>query len=226
MFPTDLAIFCLSRRTIPLCTQRRASGAPRAAHVCAASFSWCGKIRSEPPPWISKSSPSSDSAIAEHSMCQPGRPRPQGESQAVSSPGFCAFQSAKSSGSRLRSAPSTPSPWSICSTCWCEISPVARVASGPRSTRRRRPHTHGPRSISRCDQLDDLADRLARQRLVVGPPEPERIGVGDVALPSSPAPAARCRSPAARGRGVDLVVDIGDVCHERDLDSPRGRGIA
>ena len=39
-------------------------------------------------------------------MCQPGRPRPQGESQAVSSSAFCAFHSAKSSGSRLRSAPS------------------------------------------------------------------------------------------------------------------------
>ena len=34
-------------------------------------------------------------------MCQPGRPRPQGESQAVSSPSFCAFHSAKSSGSSL-----------------------------------------------------------------------------------------------------------------------------
>ena len=29
-------------------------------------------------------------------MCQPGRPRPQGESHAVSSPGLFAFQSAKS----------------------------------------------------------------------------------------------------------------------------------
>ena len=35
-------------------------------------------------------------------MCQPGRPRPHGASQAVSSPSFCAFQSAKSSGSSLR----------------------------------------------------------------------------------------------------------------------------
>ena len=36
-------------------------------------------------------------------MCQPGRPLPQGASQAVSSPSLCAFQSAKSSGSSLRS---------------------------------------------------------------------------------------------------------------------------
>ena len=32
-------------------------------------------------------------------MCQPGRPRPHGESHEVSSPGFVAFQSAKSRGS-------------------------------------------------------------------------------------------------------------------------------
>ena len=31
-------------------------------------------------------------------MCQPGRPRPQGASHRVSSPSFCAFQSAKSCG--------------------------------------------------------------------------------------------------------------------------------
>ena len=56
-------------------------------------------------------------------MCQPGRPRPQGASQAVSSPSFWAFQSAKSSGSSLRAAPSMPSPWSIWSTFRWESSP-------------------------------------------------------------------------------------------------------
>ena len=35
-------------------------------------------------------------------MCQPGLPRPQGESHAVSSSGLFAFQSAKSRGSSLR----------------------------------------------------------------------------------------------------------------------------
>ena len=40
-----------------------------------------GEDEVEPPPWIAKSAPSSFSAIAEHSMCQPGRPGPQGESQ-------------------------------------------------------------------------------------------------------------------------------------------------
>ena len=88
-------------RTIPLCIQIRASGTPRAASVWAISFSWWGKTRSMPPPWMSKSAPSSFSAIAEHSMCQPGRPSPHGDGQAVSSSGLRAFQSAKSSGSSL-----------------------------------------------------------------------------------------------------------------------------
>ena len=115
MFPTLLAIFSPPIWSIPLCIQMRESSAPRALRVCAASFSWCGKVRSLPPVWISKPTPSTCSAIAEHSMCQPGRPRPQGASQAVSSPSFWAFHSAKSSGSSLRSEPSTPSPWSMSS---------------------------------------------------------------------------------------------------------------
>ena len=50
---------------------------------------------------MSKCSPSSASLIAEHSMCQPGRPVPHGESH-CGSPGLAAFHSTKSSGSRLR----------------------------------------------------------------------------------------------------------------------------
>ena len=56
-------------------------------------------------------------------MCQPGRPRPHGASQAVSSPGFCAFHNAKSSGSSFSEAPSMPSPWSMSSMLRCESCP-------------------------------------------------------------------------------------------------------
>ncbi len=110
MLPTDLDIFSSSSSTIPLCIQMRASGSPRPASVCAISFSWCGNTRSEPPPWMSKSSPRICSAIAEHSMCQPGLPRPQGESQEVSSPSLCAFQSAKSCGDSLSASSASSSP--------------------------------------------------------------------------------------------------------------------
>ena len=115
MLPSDLDIFSSAVRIIPLCIQIRASGTPRAASVWAISFSWCGKTRSEPPLWISKSSPSSFSAIAEHSMCQPGRPSPHGDGQAVSSSSLRAFQSAKSSGSSFSCARPASSPWSISS---------------------------------------------------------------------------------------------------------------
>ena len=66
-----------------------------------------------PPPWIAKSGPSSFSDIAEHSMCQPGRPLPQGESQEVSSPSLWPFQRAKSRRSSLSDAVPASSPWSI-----------------------------------------------------------------------------------------------------------------
>ena len=96
--PSDFDIFSPVKRSIPLCIQMRAKGWP-AASDCARSFSWCGKTRSSPPPWIQNSGPSSFAAIAEHSMCQPGRPTPHGDSQEVSSSSLVAFQSAKSRGS-------------------------------------------------------------------------------------------------------------------------------
>ena len=96
--PTDFDIFSPVNRSRPLCIQIFAKGRPT-AWDCARSFSWWGKTRSRPPPWIRNSGPSVFSAIAEHSMCQPGRPGPQGESHEVSSPSFVAFQRAKSRGS-------------------------------------------------------------------------------------------------------------------------------
>ncbi len=74
--PRLLDIFSLSMLTKPLCIHTRAKGLPLAPSLWAISFSWCGKIRSAPPPWMSKVSPSSAQLMAEHSMCQPGRPRP------------------------------------------------------------------------------------------------------------------------------------------------------
>jgi hypothetical protein len=39
--------------------------------TCASSLSWCGKRRSSPPVWMSILGPSTDEAMALHSMCQP-----------------------------------------------------------------------------------------------------------------------------------------------------------
>src|SRR6476661_4995214 len=80
--PSDFDIFSPSTCKKPLCIQKFAIALVwKAQRDCAISFSWCGKTRSMPPPWMSKVSPSSAADIAEHSMCQPGRPRPHGLSQ-------------------------------------------------------------------------------------------------------------------------------------------------
>ncbi len=58
---------------------------------------------------MSKLWPSSAQLIAEHSMCQPGRPAPYGLGYLTSSgsSGLAAFHSTKSSGSSLPSATAT-----------------------------------------------------------------------------------------------------------------------
>ena len=115
-FPKDLDIFLPSTCSISLCIQTRAKSASGWAHIdCAISFSWWGNCRSIPPPWMSKLSPRSSWLMAEHSMCQPGRPRPQGLSQ----PGRSSvegFHRTKSIGSSLKGATSTLAPAIMSST--------------------------------------------------------------------------------------------------------------
>jgi hypothetical protein len=115
--PSDLLIFSPLMVTHALCAQYAAKSSPNPL-ACAISFSWCGKIRSTPPPWMSKALPRYLCAIAEHSRCQPGRPRPHGVSQ-LGSPGLAAFHMAKSRGSRLPVSPS-PLGWRSPSRSWLE----------------------------------------------------------------------------------------------------------
>ena len=61
----------------------------------AISLSWCGNFKSIPPECISICELKMEPAIAEHSMCHPGRPLPHGESH-DGSPGFDIFHKAKS----------------------------------------------------------------------------------------------------------------------------------
>ncbi len=70
--PRLLAIFWPSIWTRPLCTQYLTKGFPVAPSLWAISFSWCGKLSSIAPPWMSIVSPRYCMAMAEHSMCQPG----------------------------------------------------------------------------------------------------------------------------------------------------------
>ncbi|MNS85237.1 hypothetical protein D3C72_1190970 [compost metagenome] len=105
----DLDIFSPLIRIMPQCIQALAYCLPVAASLWAISFSWCGNSRSLPPPWMSKLSPRQQVDITEHSMCQPGRPGPHGDSQ-LGSPGLTPFHSTKSSGSCLASSTSIRAP--------------------------------------------------------------------------------------------------------------------
>ncbi len=215
MLPSDFDIFSSAVRIIPLCIQIRASGTPRAASVWAISFSWWGKIRSEPPLWISKSAPSSFSAIAEHSMCQPGRPSPQGEGQDVSSSGLRAFQSAKSSRSSLSWA--VPGLLALVHLVRIAVGELAVAVEAPDAEVDVAAGLVGVAGLDqRLDQRDDLGDRLGRERLRVRPPEPEAVGVLDVEREHPPDVLGRRHAALARGV-VDLVVDVGDVDHQRRL---------
>ena len=114
--PSLFDIFRPSTWRKPLCIQYRAMrGVPKAQRLWAISFSWCGKTRSMPPPWMSNVSPSIFQLMAEHSMCQPGRPLPHGLSQPGSSPGE-GFHRTKSMASRLYGATSTRAPAIISSS--------------------------------------------------------------------------------------------------------------
>src|SRR4051812_23957157 len=112
----------VATRVSPLCSQYFANVLPVTDSLWASSFSWCGNIKSSPPPWMSKVSPRYLIDIAEHSMCQPGRPGPQGDSH-VGSPGLAAFHSAKSAGLRLPLPVSSRVPASCSSTLRCESLP-------------------------------------------------------------------------------------------------------
>ena len=120
-FPSDLDIFSPPTMTQPLCTQWRANSRP-AATAWARSFSWWGKARSMPPPWMSKPSPRRSRDMTTHSVCHPGRPGPQGDSQ-LGSPGLAFFHRTKSSGERFSSSTSTRAPARSESRLWRASSP-------------------------------------------------------------------------------------------------------
>ena len=63
-----------------------------------------------------------------HSVCQPGRPSPQGESHAGSSR-LAFFQSTKSSGERFSSTASTRAPDKRLSSGWRARSPYPGTCS-------------------------------------------------------------------------------------------------
>ena len=74
--PRDFDILSPSNISQPPCIQKRTQGrTPSAFSDCAISLVWCTGMWSTPPVWMSNCSPRYFVLIAEHSMCQPGKPR-------------------------------------------------------------------------------------------------------------------------------------------------------
>ena len=57
MFPVDFAIFAPPSRRWSQCSQVPTNGRPVDASLWASSSSWCGKMRSTPPVWMSNDGP-------------------------------------------------------------------------------------------------------------------------------------------------------------------------
>ena len=203
--------------------RRGASAGRRACPVTdshwATSHSWWGKTRSRPPPWRSMVSPSSRRASAEHSMCQPGRPGPQRDSQAGSS-GSDGCHSTKSSGSRLLGSSGLP-PCSAARRSMRGRIEVAQPAERDRTWRRRstpprptgrRGRSRGRRPISeRMSGIAEVArgsdyDRQEAERVHVGVEAGHLLG-GQVEVVHT----------ELAGLSQDVVVDVGHVAHAAGL---------
>ena len=165
--PSDLPILApprLSRRVVhPEPGERRSP----AALDWAISFSWCGKTRSRPPPWMSNSCPRYRQHMAEHSMCQPGRPRPprRGPLRVGRLVGLGALPQGE----------------------------VARVALGPRRARRRPPAWRRPagRTARRSPRRSARRSRRRRSRPRPGTRARQRSACAISSCISGTCPVAR-----------------------------------
>ena len=215
MLPSDFDIFSASVSTIPLCIQRRANGRP-AASDCAISFSWWGKTRSEPPPWIANDGPSSASAIAEHSMCQPGPPRPPGRVPAR----VLALLVRLPEGEVERVLLERRRP-RLLSLVHVLGAPVGELAVAVEAAHAEVDVAAGLIGVPGLDQVGDQGDD-----------PPDRLASPAAQRRDAPAPADRCprnrpavirarklprRLPRLPRRVIDLVVDVGDVDDELRL---------
>ena len=200
---------------------------PRAHSLWATSLVWCTRTWSMPPVWMSKRSPRYFVAMAEHSMCQPGNPRPHGESHSCwrCTPGGVSFQRAKSAGWRLAS---------ICSTRPL-VSELVEVEAGEVGVGREAgrvevhavvDHVGVALRLEGADHRDLLVDVGGRRRADV---RLEAAEAGPVGGPLLGVEGGDLRGGLARRRrrllhlvvalvGVaDEVADVGDVGDEGDV---------
>ena len=146
-------------------------------------------------------------------MCHPGRPRPQGESHHVSSPVLVRLPEREVAGVFLER---------VRLLLLDLVRPLAGQATVLGEARD--PEVHVPLDRvcvvlvdQRLDERDDLRHDLAGLRHVVRLAEAEAARVLEV-----PLGRAGCQLGAGAGGGlVDLVVDVGDVVHQRHVVSLR-----
>ena len=170
----------------------RANSCP-APRDCASSFSWCGKTRSSPPPWISNDRPEQLLGHGRALDVPAGPAAPHGDVPAVSSPGLFAFQSAKSRGSSLSGF------GSCSSTC---VRPLAGQAAVLREARDAEVDVAldlvGEAALDQLlDERDDLGIVSVDLRVVVGPGRARSAGVLQVPLRRLARRARRSRPGAA-----------------------------
>ncbi len=217
MLPTDFDIFSSSVWTIPLCIQIRARGEPAGGLGLGDLVLVMGEDE------VGAAAVDREvgaelgfSAIAEHSMCQPGRPSPQGESQARVLARLARLPEREVERVLLElGAAGLLALVHLVGVAVRELA-VAVEAADPEVDVT--PGLVGvPALDQRLDQRDDLGDRLGRQRLGVGAAEAERARCPRRRRRSSRAASSAEAIPALARRGVDLVVDVGDVDDERRL---------
>ena len=162
-----------------------------------------------------RTAPSSSSAIAEHSMCQPGRPRPQGLSQPGRS-GVRRLPQHEVHRVALVGRDLHPGAGAHVLERAARELAVVRDSSAPRRARGPRRRRRGPsRSASRSSPPSPRSTRSPAARRVGGSaPSAAMSSWYQRVVSSVIAPIGRPVSPRPR---VDLVVDVGDVAHVGDV---------
>ena len=119
-------------------------------------------------------------------MCQPGRPGPHGDSHA-GSPGFAAFQSAKSTGAALALVDLDARAGAFEQL----LERAMRERAVARRSESTWKYTPWPSTTYACpavdelgDELDHRLDALGRVRLLVGPQHVEAVELARVKSPS------------------------------------------
>ena len=217
--PADVAdrlghLLALGRPRACRCASTSAPAAcPRPATVWAISFSWCGKTRSMPPPWMSNSEPQQ---LLGHRRALDVPARPAAPPRRVPRRVLALLV-------RLPEREVERVLFQVGAFDALALVHLVDVAARQRAVLGQRAHAEVdvaagrvgvPALDQRADQVEDRLHVLGGERLVVGPAEAEPLGVGHVVGGHLARQVGRLAPGRPRGV-VDLVVDVGDVGHER-----------